>query len=82
MANYMSLKQKYNLLEMDRLPFLNRARDAAELTIPSLIVKDGHSSATEFTTPFQGIGARGVNNLSSKLLLALLPPTNLSLDLL
>lgn len=74
MANYMSLKQKYNLLEMDRLPFLNRARDAAELTIPSLIVRDGHSTATEFTTPFQGIGARGVNNLSSKLLLALLPP--------
>ena len=70
----MTAKQKYNLLESDRLPFLNRARDAAELTIPSIIVREGHSSATEFNTPFQGIGARGVNNLSSKLLLALLPP--------
>lgn len=27
-------------------------------------------------TPFQGVGARGVNNLASKLLLALLPPNS------
>jgi hypothetical protein len=53
---------------------LDRARDCAELTIPSLLTRDGHSEASYLPTPWQGIGARGVNNLASKLLLALLPP--------
>ena len=54
--------------------FLNRAREASELTIPYLVPPDGHNESTTYPTPFQGMGARGVNNLSSKLLLALLPP--------
>ena len=58
------------------MPFLRRARDAAELTIPSLVPPESNSGTTEYSTPFQGIGARGVNNLSSKLLLALLPPNS------
>ena len=36
--------------------------------------EDGHNSHSRLETPFQGIGARGVNNLASKLLLALLAP--------
>jgi hypothetical protein len=65
---------KYARLETARRTFLDRARECAELTIPSLMPKDGHSSASRLPTPWQGIGARGVNNLASKLLLALLPP--------
>lgn len=65
---------KYARLETARKTFLDRARECAELTIPSLMPKDGHSSASRLPTPWQGIGARGVNNLASKLLLALLPP--------
>jgi len=84
MPDYITAKSRYKKLETDRLNYLNRARDAAELTIPTLVPRDGHSSATEFYTPMQGIGARGVNNLASKLLLALLPPNQaffrLSLD--
>lgn len=37
---------------------------------------DGHSEISTLPTPFQGIGARGVNNLASKLLLALFPPNS------
>ena len=84
MPDYITAKSRYKKLETDRLNYLNRARDAAELTIPTLVPREGHSSATEFYTPMQGIGARGVNNLASKLLLALLPPNQaffrLSLD--
>lgn len=84
MPDYVTAKSRYHKLETDRLNYLNRARDAAELTIPTLVPREGHSSATEFYTPMQGIGARGVNNLASKLLLALLPPNQaffrLSLD--
>lgn len=65
---------KYANLETSRKPFLDRARQCAEVTIPSLLPKDGHSEASVLPTPWQGVGARGVNNLASKLLLALLPP--------
>ena len=57
-----------------RSPYLSRARDCAELTIPSLLPRDGHGASNDLPTPYQGMGARGVNNLASKLILALMPP--------
>lgn len=63
----------YKTLEQDRMPFLLRAIEASTLTIPTLVPPLGHAKATKYYTPYQSIGARGVNNLASKLLLALLP---------
>jgi hypothetical protein len=74
MANYTTAKSRYNTLEAIRDPYLDRARDASEFTIPSIMPREHHTGHTTLYTPYQGIGARGVNNLSSKLLLALLPP--------
>ena len=74
MAKYTTAKSRYNTLEAIRDPFLDRARDSAEFTIPSIMPREYHSKHTTLHTPYQGIGARGTNNLSSKLLLALLPP--------
>jgi hypothetical protein len=69
-----SLYQKYTTL---RDPYLTRARDCAKVTIPTLIPPhDEAGGSTKYTTPYQGLGARGVNNLASKLLLALLPPNS------
>ena len=62
-------------MEGERDTFLERGREAARLTIPTLLPDEGHSSSI-YSTPYQGIGARGVNNLASKLLLALLPPNS------
>jgi len=80
----MNAKALYNSLESDRHTFLERARDCAKLTIPTLIPPQGHSSATIYPTPFQGLGARGVNHLAASLLISLLPPNQpffrLSLD--
>lgn len=67
---------RYSQLESVRWTVLERARDAAKLTIPALMPPDGHSYVSKLPTPYQGIGARGVNNLASKLLLALLPPNS------
>lgn len=67
---------RYSQLERLRHPFLSRARAAAKLTIPSLLPPEGHSGDATLPTPFQGIGARGVNNLASKLLLTLFPPNS------
>lgn len=72
--NPLSAESQYISLESDRLPFLDRARDSSRLTLPYLMPEQGHNSHSRLETPFQGIGARGVNNLASKLLLALLAP--------
>lgn len=74
MLNNDSCAKRYENLSSLRTTYLERAREAAKLTIPSLVPDEGHSSSTRFYTPYQGIGARGVNNLASKLLLSLLPP--------
>ena len=66
----------YTKLEAQRFSFLERARDCSRLTIPTLVPDAGHSSATRFDTPYNGTGARGVNNLASALLLSLLPPSS------
>lgn len=72
----MSCKSRYSRLESLRLVFLDRARRCSELTIPTLIPPQAHSASTRYYTPWQGIGAQGVNNLASKLLLSLLPPNS------
>lgn len=66
--------KKYNKKASERELYLERARECSEVTIPTLIPDDAHTSTSKFDTPYQGIGARGVNNLASKLLLSLLPP--------
>ena len=65
---------RYSKYESIRLTYLTRARTAALLTIPTLVPPESNGMATKYPTPYQGIGARGTNNLASKLLLALLPP--------
>lgn len=65
---------RYERLATDREVYLDRARECAKLTIPSLYPEAGHDKSQAFRTPHQSIGARGVNNLASKLLLSLFPP--------
>jgi len=69
-----SIQAQYNKMEMNREQYLERARECAELTIPTLIPPKNINEATEYKTPYQSIGARGVMNLASKLMLALFPP--------
>ena len=76
MINNISCSQRYHKLTGDREIYLDRARECSELTLPSLITPEGFSSATDLYQPFQSTGARGVNNLASKLLLLLFPPNS------
>ena len=69
-------ESRYRSLEITRQTYLSRARDCSELTIPSLIPKDGFADGSELYQPYQGIGARGINNLAAKLSLALMPPNS------
>jgi len=71
-----SVASRWNKLDSNRSSILSRARYCSALTIPSLLPPEGHTETQELPTPYQGLGARGVNNLASKLLLALFPPNS------
>jgi len=70
----LTAKSSYNRLANERRPYLERGRQCAKLTLPTLLPDDGASASTQFRTPEQSMGARGVNNISAKLLMALFPP--------
>lgn len=70
----MTAKRLYETLSADRSGPLEIARACAELTIPSLMPPAGTNNTTRLPSPYQSLGAYGVNNLTSKLLLALYPP--------
>lgn len=67
-------KNLWEQLGKDHSAPLDRARECAKLTIPSLLPPQGANDSTQLEIPYQSLGARGVNNLASKLLLALFPP--------
>ena len=70
--------QRYDDLAQDRDYYLSRGRACARLTIPYLIPTSSEPVADTketFPVPWNGIGARGVLNLASRMLLGLLPPT-------
>ena len=72
----MKARQRYNKLSTDREQFLNVAYECAELTIPTLLMRNEKSPAySQFQTPWQSVGAKGVVTLASKLMLGLLPPS-------
>ncbi len=66
----------YTKLAAQRDPYIQRARDASKLTIPTLMPEEGHTATSRLSTPYQSVGARGVNNMASALLLSLLPPNS------
>ena len=72
--NEQTAKNRYDKLVSDRQPYTDRAETSAQYTIPMAFPKDTDTSSTNYETPYQSIGARGVNNLTSKLMLALFPP--------
>jgi hypothetical protein len=67
---------RYRAMEQARRPFLDRARQCAELTLPYLIPPEGWTGQQQLYTPFQSIGSRGTNHLTSKLMLTLFPPNS------
>lgn len=70
----LSAASRYEKLASARSPFLARARSCAKLTIPSILPDEGTTGDADLPTPYQGMGARGVNNLASKMIYALMPP--------
>lgn len=68
-------EQLYKQLTQEQLQYLDRARDAALLTIPQMYPPEGSDYHTKYPTPYQSLGAKGVNNLANKIVLSLFPPS-------
>ena len=73
---HQSAQKIYENLEGHRYTYLERARTCSRLTLPYVMPEEGFGPHSRLNTPFSGVGARGVNNLASKLLLALVPPNS------
>lgn len=67
--------QLYKQLTQDQRAYLDRAREASLLTIPQLYPPEGANPDTKYPTPYQSLGAKGVNNLANKIVLSLFPPS-------
>lgn len=76
MEEGMTAAARYNSLVSNRDPFLQRARDCSKVTIPGLIPDENFGDHGRLKTPYQSLGARGVNYLASKLLITLFPPNS------
>lgn len=68
-----SAASRYSKLASDRTIFLDTARDCAALSLPYLLTSTGVVSGQKLPTPWQSIGAKGVNVMASKLMLSLFP---------
>ena len=74
MTTLETVKGIYKRLAVSREPYLRRAEESALLTIPSLFPKKGLQASADLPQPYQSLGARGLNNLASLILLAIFPP--------
>jgi hypothetical protein len=70
-----SAASRYAKLASDRTIFLDTARECAELSLPYLLTPTGVVNGQKLTTPWQSVGAKGVNVMASKLMLSLFPVT-------
>ena len=71
-----TVASRYQQLVTTRDPFLQRGRDCAKVTIPSLVPDSNMGDHGKLKTPYQSIGARGLTNLANKLGLSLFPPNS------
>jgi hypothetical protein len=68
-----SAASRYAKLSSDRTIFLDTARDCAALSVPYLLTPTGVVNGQKLPTPWQSMGAKGVNVMASKLMLSLFP---------
>ena len=70
----MTAKTRYDYLSGERTQFLDEAEQAAELTLPYLIIKDQYTKGMRhLPTPWQSVGAKCSVTLAAKLMQSMLP---------
>ena len=72
-----SVADRFSELDSRRRSKLDRARECALLTVPSLLPPENWSEEYELSQPYSSVGSRGVTALSSRMLSALIPLNDL-----
>lgn len=71
-------EDRYKQLVIKRQPFLDRARDFAALTVPSVMPPSGSTYSSTLPQPYCGMSGKAVLHLAAKLMSTLMPAsTNL-----
>mgnify|MGYP003146017975 CR=1 FL=1 len=65
--------ERWKFLNEQRLMKLERARKCSSLTIPSLLPPEGWNEEVQLSQPYSSVPARGVTNMASRILSAMLP---------
>ena len=68
-----TLEERFNDLSNNRMMKLERARDCAALTLPSLLPPEGFAQNNELIQPFSSVPGRGVTAMAARMLSAMLP---------
>ena len=68
---------RFNHLDSARETKLERSRYMASLTLPTLLPPNGITNASEMPKPYSSVAARGVTNMASRMLSALIPLNDL-----
>tara|TARA_R100001443_G_scaffold82830_1_gene89701 strand:- start:1476 stop:3038 length:1563 start_codon:yes stop_codon:yes gene_type:complete len=72
-----SIYERFRLLDTNRTSKLDRARDCSMLTIPSVLPPEEWTEQDALVQPSSSMPARGVTNLASRMLSALIPLNDL-----
>lgn len=68
-----TIAERWNFLDAQRQAKLQRARTCAALTVPSLLPPQGWTEDDQLPQPFSSVPARGIMNMASRILSAMLP---------
>ncbi len=69
-----TITAQFKAADTARAGVMRRARNAARLTHATMLPEEGTTQDEELARSFQGLGADGLSNLVSKLLIAIFPP--------
>lgn len=72
-----SIQDRFRQLDVERTSKLDRAREASALTIPSVLPPENWTEKDPLIQPSSSVPARGVTNLASRMLSALIPLNDL-----
>ncbi len=69
----MSFKDRFDHFDQLRKEGLERKREHAMLTMPSLLPPEGRASNTALDVPYNSLSAEGINNLASRIMSVVFP---------
>lgn len=72
-----TIAARFNHLDSVRDMKLERSRYMASLTLPTLLPPNGITNTSELPKPYSSVAARGVTNMASRMLSALIPLNDL-----